>query len=74
VIDPREDPYVGAIVEFDKSEGVLSLEVVAVGDGWVQYRTSWEPESMAQPRVCDPVLLKDWQQWTKKGWVIEPED
>jgi len=72
--DPCEDPYIGAIIEFDKPEGVLTLEVINVSGGLVQYRTSWEPESVAEPRIVDPVLLKDWRQWTKSGWVVEPED
>jgi len=60
-------PAPGTVVEIDKKEGVLVLEVVWADEERVQYRASWRPETVATPRLVEPVLLADWLYWTRKG-------
>ena len=58
---------VGDVWHFDKPKGVLVIEIVEVTDQAVSYRTSWIPDTVAAPRIGDPVLISDWHRWRKKG-------
>ena len=62
------DDKVGDIWDFDKPQGILSIEIVEVDDESVRYRTSWEPDTVGLPReLTQPVLKKEWRRWRAKG-------
>lgn len=55
---------------FEKRKGNLQIQIVKVTEHLVQYRTVWCPDSVANPRLCDPVSIVEWRRWRKRGTLI----